>query len=326
MEYAQLGRSGLRVSRLCLGTLNFGLETDEPESHRVMDRAHDAGINFFDTSDVYGSKDWRGDGASERIIGRWFAQGGGRRDRTVLSTKVYMPSSDWPNDGGLSALHIRRACEASLSRLQTDYIDVYHMHHVDRRTPWDEIWEAMSVLRSQGKIVYVGSSNFAGWQIATAQGVARECHFPGLVSEQSIYNLLTRDIEREVIPAAQHHGIGVLAWSPLHRGLLGGVLGLVRGGKALAAARFLEAHLENHRHQLERYEALCGEMGAEPSQVALAWLLSRPGLTAPVVGPASVDQLAGAVKATDLQLTDDVLAQLDAIFPGYKTAPEDYAW
>jgi NDP-hexose C3-ketoreductase / dTDP-4-oxo-2-deoxy-alpha-D-pentos-2-ene 2,3-reductase len=326
MEFAQLGRSGLRVSRLCLGTLNFGVETGEPDSHRVMDRAHDAGINFFDTSDVYGSKDWRGDGTSEQIIGRWFAQGGGRRDRTVLSTKVYMPSSEWPNDGGLSALHIRRACEASLSRLQTDYIDVYHMHHVDRRTPWDEIWEAMSVLRSQGKIVYVGSSNFAGWQIATAQGIARARHFVGLVSEQSIYNLLTRDLEREVIPAAQYHGIGVLAWSPLHRGLLGGVLGLARGGNALAAARFPEAHLEAYRHQIERYEVLCDQMGAAPSQVALAWLLSRPGLTAPVIGPASAEQLADAVKAVELHLTDDALTQLDIIFPGYKTAPEDYAW
>ena len=207
MEYTHLGRSGLTVSRLCLGTLNFGPETPEADAHALMDHAHEHGINFFDTSNVYGGK--FGEGQTEQIIGRWIAQGGGRRERTVLATKVYSPMGDWPNDKGLSAFNIRQACDASLKRLQTDHIDLYQMHHPDLSTPWDEVWEAMSHLRAQGKVLYVGSSNFAGWNIAAAQEAALSRHFLGLVSEQSIYNLATRNIELEVIPAAQHYGLGV---------------------------------------------------------------------------------------------------------------------
>jgi NDP-hexose 2,3-enoyl reductase len=319
MDYTQLGRSGLSVSRLVLGTLNFGPETPEPEAHLLMDRAHEHGINFFDTSNVYGWK--TGEGWTEQIIGRWFAQGGGRRERTVLASKVYSPMGDWPNEGRLSALHIRQACDASLRRLQTDHIDVYQMHHIDRNTPWDEIWEAMEVLRFQGKILYVGSSNFAGWHIAQAQDAARARHFLGLISEQSIYNLLTRDIELEVLPAAQNYGVGVLAWSPLHRGLLSGVLRRERAG-----TRYPEEHLAQHRPDLEKYEALCEELGEEPAHVALAWLLSRPGLTAPVIGPRDTDQLDGAVHALGLSLDAATLARLDEIFPGRLPAPEHYAF
>jgi aryl-alcohol dehydrogenase-like predicted oxidoreductase len=319
MEYTQLGRSGLSVSRLVLGTLNFGPETNEPDAHDLMDRAHEHGINFFDTSNVYGWK--TGEGWTEQIIGRWLAQGGGRRERTVLATKVYSPMGDWPNDGRLSALHIRRACDESLRRLQTDHIDLYQMHHIDRKTPFEEIWEAMEVLRMQGKILYVGSSNFAGWHIAKAQDAANSRHFLGLVSEQSIYNLLTRDIELEVLPAAQDYGIGVIAWSPLHRGLLSGVLRQERAG-----TRYPAEQLELHRPALEKYESLCEQLGAEPAHVAFAWLLSRPGLTGPVIGPRDTEHLDGAVQALELELDADVLAQLDEIFPGRKPAPEHYAF
>jgi aryl-alcohol dehydrogenase-like predicted oxidoreductase len=319
VEYTQLGRAGVEVSRLCLGTLNFGPETPEPDAYVIMDYAHEVGINYFDTSDVYGWK--RGEGWTEQIIGRWLAQGGGRRERTVLATKVYEPTSDWPNHGRLSAVHIRRACDASLKRLQTDYVDIYQMHHVDRNTPWEELWEAMEVLRAQGKILYTGSSNFAGWHIAQAQEAARARHFMGLVSEQSIYNLLTRDIELEVIPAAQGYGIGVLAWSPLHRGMLTGVLKEKR-----LASRYKDASLEQHRAQLEKFEALCDEIAAAPAEVALAWILSRPGIIAPVIGPRTVDEVNSAVRALEMELTADVLARLDDIFPGRKTAPEEYAW
>ena len=322
MEYCQLGRSGLKVSRLCLGTLNFGFNTPEPESNALMDQAHDLGINHFDTSNVYGQ--WPGEpseSATEQIIGRWFAKGGRRRERTVLGTKVFEPLSDWPNDGRLSALHIRRACDASLKRLQTDYIDIYQMHHVDRHTPWDEIWEAMNVLRTQGKILYVGSSNFAGWHLAQAQEAALARSMLGIVSEQSIYNLVTRDIEREMIPACQAYGIGVLAWSPLHRGMLAGIL-----GSDIAGTRYKPEHLEGHRRQLEQYEVLCAEVGVAPAQMALAWLLSRPGITAPLLGPRTKDDLDSAVVALDVRLDASVMARLDDIFPGYKTAPEDYAW
>ena len=262
---------------------------------------------------------------TEQIVGRWFAQGGGRRERTVLATKVYGDMGDWPNERRLSALHIRRACDASLQRLQTDHIDLYQMHHVDRDTPWDEIWEAMSVLRQQGKILYVGSSNFAGWHIAQAQEAAKDRHFLGLVSEQSLYNLVSRQVEMEVLPAAQHYGLGVIPWSPLHGGMLAGVLRKEQEGSRRTAGRSRDA-LEAHRGQLEQYEALCEELGEEPAHVALAWLLTRPAVTGPIIGPRTVAQLDGALRAVELELDDKVLSRLDEIFPGHRTSPEDYAW
>ncbi len=323
MEYTHLGRTGLTVSRLCLGTMNFGPETTEADSHTIMDRAHEHGINFFDTANVYGWK--RGEGWTEQIVGRWFASGGGRRERTVLATKLYGDMGDWPNDGRLSALNIRRACDASLRRLQTDYIDLYQMHHVDRATPWDEIWEAMSVLRQQGKILYVGSSNFAGWHIAQAQEAAHDRHLLGLVSEQSIYSLVMRQVELEVLPAAEHYGLGVIPWSPLHGGMLGGILRREQNEGRRAGGRAQDS-LEAHRAQLEQYEALCDELGEQPADVALAWLLSRPAVTAPIIGPRTVEQLDGSLRAVELELEEKTLARLDEIFPGHRTAPEDYAW
>jgi aryl-alcohol dehydrogenase-like predicted oxidoreductase len=322
MNFTHLGRTGLSVSRLCLGTMNFGPETDEADSFAIMDRAHAVGINFFDTANVYGRS--KGRGATEEIVGRWFEKGDGRRERTVLATKVYVNMGDWPNEGRLSALNIRRACDASLRRLQTDYIDLYQMHHIDRRTPWDEIWEAMEVLRAQGKILYVGSSNFAGWHIAKAQGVARERHFTGLVSEQSLYNLLARKVELEVLPAAADFGIGIIPWSPLQGGLLGGVVRKEREGSR-RNPRWAEAD-DTLRAQLAAYEDLCDALGEEPATVALAWLLGRPAVTGPIIGPRTVDQFDGALRALEITLEPEVLAQLDTIFPGHRPAPEDYAW
>jgi len=323
MDYTNLGRTGLRVSRLCLGTMNFGPETDEPTSWRIMDRAHEVGVNFFDSANVYGRSIGRG--ATEEIVGRWLAQGGDRREKTVLATKLYGDMGDWPNEGRLSALNIRRACDASLRRLQTDYIDLYQMHHIDRTTGWDEIWEAMEVLRAQGKILYVGSSNFAGWHIAQAQAAAAQRHFMGLVSEQSIYNLLARKVEMEVLPAALDHGVGIIPWSPLHGGLLGGVVRQERQGSRRHQGRAADA-VEARRPQLEQYEDLCQELGEEPATVALAWLLSRPAVTAPIIGPRTPEQFDGALRAVEINLDDKVLARLDDIFPGYKTSPEEYAW
>jgi aryl-alcohol dehydrogenase-like predicted oxidoreductase len=232
---------------------------------------------------------------------------------------------DWPNEGKLSALNIRRACDASLQRLQTDYIDLYQMHHVDRLAPWDEIWEAMEVLRYQGKILYVGSSNFAGWHLAKAQEAAGRRNLLGLVSEQSIYNLLARDIELEVIPAAVDYGLGIIPWSPLQGGLLGGVVRKEREGSRRSAERSQRA-VDAHRHQLEEYEAYCDDLGEEPGTVALAWLLTRPGVTGPIVGPRTMDQLEGALRALEVTLSTDTLDRLDYIFPGHRPAPEDYAW
>jgi NDP-hexose C3-ketoreductase / dTDP-4-oxo-2-deoxy-alpha-D-pentos-2-ene 2,3-reductase len=323
MDYTHLGRSGLSVSRLCLGTMNFGPQTDEADSHAIMDLAHDNGINFFDTANVYGWGENRG--RTEEIVGSWFAKGGGRRERTVLATKLYADMGDWPNEGRLSALNIRRACDASLRRLQTDFIDLYQMHHIDRETPWDEIWQAMEVLVAQGKILYVGSSNFAGWHLAQAQAAAASRHFMGLVSEQSLYNLLVRDIERELVPAAEFYGIGIIPWSPLHGGLLGGVVRKEREGRRRTTGRAADS-LEEHRQQIEQYEDLCEKVGHEPAEVGLAWLLTRPGVTAPIVGPRTGEQLQSALTAQQLTLEQSVLDELDEIFPGHRTAPEDYAW
>lgn len=323
MEYTHLGRSGLTVSRLCLGTMNFGPQTEEADARLIMDSAHENGINYFDTANVYGQH--KGKGATEEIIGRWFAQGGRRREKTVLATKLYGDMGDWPNERRLSALNIRRALDASLSRLQTDYIDIYQFHHVDRDTPWDEIWQSIEVAVQQGKILYAGSSNFAGWHIATAQAEARRRNLTGLVSEQSIYNLLMRQLELEVLPAAQANGRGVIAWSPLNEGLLGGVVRKEREGSRRTQDRAAEM-LANHREAIEQYEDFADELGHEPGDVALAWLLHQPAVTAPIIGPRTQEQLDAAVRALDVRLDDAALARLDEIFPGHKTAPEDYAW
>jgi len=322
MEYTMLGRTGLKVSRLCLGTMNFGPLTPEADSFAVMDRALEHGINFFDTADVYGWK--RGEGITEQIIGRWFAQGGGRREKVVLATKVYGDMGDWPNDNRLSALHIRKACEASLKRLQTDYIDLYQMHHVFRDAPWEEIWQAYDVLVQQGKVIYAGSSNFGGWHIAKANEAAKARHFMGLVCEQSLYNLNARTVEMEVIPACEDYGLGLIPWSPLGGGLLGGVLkGELTGRRA---SDHIKAAIEKNRPKLEQWEGLCAEMGERPADVALAWLVHQKVVTAPIVGPRTNEQLDESLRALEIKLDAEVLGKLDEIFPGFKTSPEHYAW
>ncbi len=323
MRYTHLGRTGLQVSRLCLGTMNFGTLTGEPDSFAIMDKALELGINFFDTADVYGWK--RGEGVTEQIIGRWLAQGSGRRARIVLATKVYGRMGDIPNTSRLSAYHIRRACEDSLRRLQTDHIDLYQMHHVDRETPWEEVWQAMEQLVREGKVIYVGSSNFAGWHIAQAQCAAAARHFMGLVSEQSQYNLSARTIELEVIPACRAYGLGVIAWSPLAEGMLAGALQKTTQGRR--AEENVQETVDKHRSQLEAYEALCREMGEKPADVALAWLLHNPAVTAPIIGPRTLDQLEGSLRALEIRLSNDVTKKLDEIWPGPGgEAPEAYAW
>ena len=323
MDYTHLGRSGLSVSRLCLGTMNFGPETTEKDSHAIMDRALDVGINFFDTANVYGWK--QGEGITEQIIGRWFAGGEGRRDKTVIATKLYGSMSDWPNDTFLSARNIRRACDASLKRLQTDHIDLYQMHHVDRSTPWDEIWEAFEVLRTQGKVLYFGSSNHAGWHIVKAMETARRRGQTGLVSEQSIYNLLKREVELEVLPACEDYGIGVIPWSPLHGGLLGGIIRKTDEGKRRLEGRAKDSLAEN-RAAIQQWEDLCDQLGHPPGDVALAWLLHQPAVAAPIIGPRTMEQLEASLRALKVSLDEAALARLDEIFPGPGPAPESYAW
>ena len=326
----RLGKHGVLVSNICLGTMNFGWHTTQGESFAIMDRALELGINFFDTADVYGWSTDRGD--TEIILGNWFALGDGRRDAVVLATKVFNPvdrkgQRAEPNTDGrsLSAYKIRKHCEGSLRRLQTDHIDLYQMHHIDRDCPWDETWQAFDALVQQGKVVYVGSSNFAGWDIATACQEASRRGLMGLASEQSIYHLDNRMIELEVIPACRHYGLGLIPWSPLAGGLLGGALGKLESGRRVSEAS--QKQIEAKRPQLERYEALCREIGEEPATIALAWLLHNPVVTAPIIGPRTIEQLESAVRATEITLDATVLARLDEIFPGPGgEAPTAYAW
>lgn len=330
IKHKRLGKHGVLVSNLCLGTMNFGWHTSEEDSFAIMDRALELEINFFDTADVYG---WSVEhGFTEEIIGRWFAQGGGRRDAVVLATKVFNPVDRKDNlpevnsDGrSLSAYKIRKHCEGSLKRLQTDWIDLYQMHHIDHNCPWDETWQAFDALVKQGKVVYVGSSNFAGWDIATACQEAAKHGRMGLVSEQSIYNLDNRMIELEVIPACRHYGLGLIPWSPLGGGILGGALEKHKTGRR--KSEDFEKKVEEKRGQLEKYEALCKELGHPPAEVALAWLLHNPVVTAPIIGPRTIEQLESAVRAASIELDQDTLEKLDEIFPGPGgEAPMAYAW
>lgn len=322
MQYTNLGRSGLKVSRLCLGTMNFGPYTSDEDSFKIMDEAINMGINFFDTANVYGWE--KGAGYTEELIGRWLSQGG-RRDKIVLATKVYGKMGEGVNDRGLSAYHIKRACEESLKRMKTDHIDLYQMHHIDRSTPWEEIFQAMEQLVTEGKITYLGSSNFAAWNIAEASMIAKQRNFLGLISEQSIYSLRNRNIELEVIPACKAFGLGLLPWSPLGGGILCGIL-----EKKIEGRRTREPLLksvEKLKPQIEQYENFCKEIGIMPADVALAWVLHNPVVTSPIIGPRTIEQLKENVVALEIKLEDDVLKKLDEIWAGPgNQAPEAYAW
>lgn len=321
MEYTHLGRTGLEVSRLCLGTMNFGPKTTEADSFAIMDKALDLGINFFDTANVYG---WKlGEGYTEQIVGRWLAQGGGRREKVVLATKVFGRMGEWPNQRRLSALHIRAACEASLRRLQTDHLDLYQMHHIDRNSPWEEVWQAMEVLVQQGKVIYVGSSNFAGFHIAQAQAEAKARNFMGLVSEQSLYNLTARMIELEVIPACKEYGLGLIPYSPLAAGTLGGAF--AKGSRR--EERDNQNEVKQKEAQFKAYEKLCKDLGESPATVALAWLLHNPVVTSLIIGPRTMEQLQTSLASLKLKLSGETMQKLDEIWPGPGgTAPEAYAW
>ncbi|MGW7916708.1 aldo/keto reductase [Staphylococcus xylosus] len=327
MKYTKLGRTGLKVSKLALGTMNFGELTSKEEAFKIMDKAVEAGINFFDTADVYGgpqSPDMeQGFGTSEEIVGKWLKQSG-KRNEIVLSTKAYQPMGKGPNDRGLSAYHIKRAVEASLQRLQTDHIDIYHMHHIDRTTPWEEVWQSMEKLINEDKISYVASSNFAGWDIATAQNIAQSRNLLGIASEQSLYNLSNRAIESEVIPALRYYNIGLTPWSPIGMGLLGGSFDESQKGRRLSGQ--LESGFEKHKEQLKKYEKLCKQLNEEPAVIALAWLLHNPIVTSPIIGPRTVKQLETSLRALEIELSEETLRELDEIWPGPGEAPYSYAW
>jgi len=322
MQYIKLGRSGLMVSRLCLGTMNFGAFTSEKESFEIMNRALELGINFFDTANVYGRK--KGEGITEKIIGKWLYENKERRDKIVLSTKVYGEMGNGINEKYLSAYHIKKACEDSLKRLKTDHIDLYQMHHVHRDTSWDEIWQAMEQLIREGKIIYVGSSNFAGWDIATASEEARRRKLLGLISEQSKYNLFNRNIEREMIPACNYYGVGIIPWSPLEGGLLGGVIKNLGEGRRNTDE--LINKLKINREQIEKWENFCDDFGEDPANTALAWLLSQPGITSPIIGPRTLQQLETSLRTLEINFDAESLSKLDVIFPPAGESPQYYSW
>jgi len=326
MEYTYLGRSGLKVSRLCLGTMNFGVATDEKESFRIMDAALDAGINFFDTANVYGGQENKG--RTEEIIGKWFAQGGNRRERVVLATKFYgdmLDLNDGPNQqAGLSAYKMKRHLEASLKRLRTDHIELYQMHHIDRNVSWDELWEAYKIAQYDGKISYAGSSNFAGFDLVTAQYEAKKKGMLGLISEQHKYSLLCRLPELEVLPAAKQEGIGIIPWSPLAGGLLSGHAKQQIEGSRSAK---LGNEVEKYSQQLSQFAELAQQLNTTEATIALAWTLSNPIITSPIIGPRTIEQLTSAIDAVEFKLNDDILSRLDEIFPGPGgAAPKAYAW
>ena len=323
MKYAHLGKSGLLVSRLCLGTMNFGSFTSDADSFKILDEALTLGINFIDTANVYGNE--MGVGYTEELLGKWLSQGGGRRENIVLATKVYGKMGNGINDRRVSAYHVKKACEDSLRRLQTDHIDLYQMHHIDRATPWDEVWQAMEQLISEGKVIYTGSSNFAAWNIVEANYTAKAKGLLGLISEQSIYSLLNRHIELEMVPACRAMGVGLIPWSPIGGGLLGGVLQKQLDGRTRRGE--LTKRIEHLRPKLEAYESLCAEIGENPANVALAWMLKNDVVTSPIIGSRTIEQLHESVKALEINLDESVMKKLDEIWPGPgNQAPEAYAW
>ena len=320
MRYRQLGRSALKVSEICLGTMNFGPRIAEAGSFEILNHAVAAGINFIDTANQYGGK--LGVGTTESILGKWLGEDKTRRERLIIATKVHEPMADGINDRGLSARHIQMACDASLKRLGVDHIDLYQMHHIDRSAPIEEIWQAMEQLIRQGKITYVGSSNFPGWEIARTSEKAIAGQRLGLISEQSLYNLIERRAELEVLPACRAYGVGVIPWSPLAGGLL--------AGPGDADGRRQSAEVQNAMAQrvgqLAAFHDLCTQLNESPGAVALAWLLHQPGVIATIIGPGSTAQLTSVVHVPDIRLGAQSLQQLDQIFPPCGQAPEAYAW
>ncbi len=329
--YRRLGRTALNIGPLAVGTVNFGWLTNEQDSFAILDSALERGLNLIDTANNYNA------GKTESLLGRYFKTGT-KRESVVLATKCFSPPTDFgskdpvlasgswvgPNQRGLSAKNIIEACNASLQRLQTDYIDLFQMHHVDRTAPFDEIWQAFETLVQQGKVIYAGTSNYAGWHIAKACEQAKARHFLGPVSEQSVYSLLNRTVELEVIPACEDYGLGFIPYSPLGGGLLATAVGSDDG---MRSKSLLRGASEQQRQQLADYGDLCRELGEHPADVAIGWVAANPGVTAPIIGPRTMAQLDGALRGLAIDLSAETMARLDKIFPGPGgAAPEAYAW
>lgn len=334
MRYTNLGKSNLKVSRICLGTMHFGNHTPEDEAIKIMDRALDMGINFWDTANVYsGPGELRG--ASEAIIGRYFQARQGSRDRVVLATKVYGPMEDVDNpnfDRGISAYKVRKHVNDSLQRLQTDRIDLYQVHHIDRSITLEEFWGIFEKLVADGKVLYVGSSNFPGWSLAKFQTAAMQRGFMGLISEQTMYNLLCRWPELEVLPAALDLGIGVIPYMPLAGGILTAKVQSAAGSRTESVEN--EYGVSVSSDLIQAFQALCSDLGESPVAVAIAWTLAQPAVSSAIVGIRTQAHLDDMARASELDLDKATLTQLDEIFDTNKgrrirtskPAPEAYAW
>lgn len=320
MEFRSLGRTGLTVSEICLGTMTFGNQTDEPEAFAIMDVAAEAGVNFLDTADVYplgGTLETVG--RTEEIVGKWLK---GKRDRFVLATKCTAPVGPGPNDRGSSRRHILQAVDASLRRLQTDYIDLYQMHHVDTGTPMEEIVRTLDDLVRAGKVRYVGVSNYPAWRMALMLGIADRHGWERLASDQPRYNLLFREIETEIVPLCQHEGLGILPYNPLAGGFLTGRYR--KGQEAEEGTRFALARAGPIYQQrywqdaqfdaVERLRDFFEQRQRSLTQVALAWVLGRPGITSAILGASRAEQLHETLPAVKLKLTSEELAFCDQIW------------
>ncbi len=337
MEYRSLGRTGVKVSPLCLGTMNFGGRTDEEEAAAIIDFAIEQGINFIDTANVYGHDPANfevGRGRSEEIIGRTLKQNG-RRSQVVLATKAHFPMSDDPNGQGSSRRHIVEQCEASLRRLQTDVIDLYQLHHPTNDVPVDETLRALDDLIHAGKVRYIGTSSFAAWQLVESLWVSKEWGFNRFVCEQPVYNLLDRRVERELIPMAQTYGLAIIPWSPLAGGLL---TGSYRRGQVPPPDSRYDAFWKRPDYLtdavfdvLDVVDALAQEKGVMPAQIALRWCMDQAGITSPIIGPRTLDQLKNNLAALEVALSEEDCKQLDAVAPpGQMTIPfygyDGFAW
>jgi aryl-alcohol dehydrogenase-like predicted oxidoreductase len=334
MRYSNLGKSNLKVSRICLGTMHFGDQTPEDEAIKIMDWALDMGINFWDTANVY-SGPGKLRGTSESIIGRYFQTHKGSRDRVVLATKVNGPMEDVddPNyERGISAYKVRKHINDSLERLQTDRIDLYQVHHIDRSISLEEFWGMFEKLIADGKVLYMGSSNFPGWCLAKFQTTAMQRGFMGLISEQTMYNLLCRWPELEVLPAAMDMGIGVISYMPLAGGILTGKVQSEVGSRTASVEN--EYGLLISSNQIKAFQALSSDLAESPVAVAIAWTLAQPAVSSAIVGIRRQAHLDVMERASELDLDEETLKRLDKIFDTNKgrpirtsqPAPEAYAW
>jgi len=315
MEYVRLGYAGVRVARVCLGTMTFGREADEEMSFHIMDRYVELGGNFFDTADAYSA------GASEEIVGRWLKKRGARHD-IVLATKVHTTMGPGPNDGGLSRLHIQQGVEDSLARLQTDVIDLYQIHRWDPEVPVEETLEALSDLVRAGKVRYIGCSNLTAWQLSKFLYTADLFGLTRFISLQPIYNAINRGIEREVLPLCEDAGLGVIPYNPLAGGMLTGKY--KRGEQLPSGARLgaFSAYYDRYYTDMsfdvvEAFVAKAEERGVSPAQLALAWVLADPRVTCPIMGARNLEQLNDTIQGLDIRLTPEERDEIPAVPPGH---------